>query len=327
MWDYPVKQLTERTSFGPDETFDRLLYSGTEFETGFLADLDASFDDIKDPNVPAFGGDVAMLILVRGESSIERVGMESGEDNLADAFPGMDQQVGAAAKGIKRLRARAMLGKIREVAENQPIDKAPSRVEYVTNAMRIFDALADDEIDHFPFPEDDGTNTAFYEGQEVSDILWEDAIEILDAIADESIPPNYPDWQNITLKDFIPDIVGLIDEVFDPFLELLQPGSTFKEQILTLIQSITDKITELEELITKIDEILEAIDRLLSITGFYALYISTPNGVSDLRSRMLNAENVPFSGPAFHAGVALLAGSDARVAFQTLFAPVGGVVP
>lgn len=329
MWDYPVRQLTggvqTHTNSGPDNTFGFLALEGHEFKESFLKDLLASFSDDKDPYRPVFTGSCAMLVLVRAGSTPEMVGIHAGEDNSGDAWGGLGASIGEAAKSVRTIRMRAALAILKEAAQAQSSDKVSVRVERAEAAIQRFSFMSDDEIDAIAIPDDETTGDMYYDNVDPTKLDWEeDCVPVLESIEGQFTPSAYPDWSRITLRDINPELVHIVDYVFDPIIDLLQSGFTLKQKIIDLIDAIKSKVEYLENLIESIQTILEEIDRLLSATGFHALYVTSSKGISDLRYQAEHATGPSIEGPFFYAGMALLAGSDAKVIFDTLFAAVGG---
>lgn len=329
MWDYPVRQLTggvaTSSDIGPDNTFGMVTMTGHEFKESFVKDLLASFDDDKDPYRPVFTGSCAMLVLVRAASTPEQLGVSSGEDNCGDAWGGLGHTIGEAGKSVRTIRMRAALAVLKEAAQAQSAETCQVRVERAEQALQMFSFMSDDEIDAISFPENEETGEMFFDGVEPNELDWEaDCVPVLESIEGQFTPSAYPDWSRITLRDINPDLVRIVDYVFDPIIDLLQGGFTLKQKLIDLIDAIKSKVEYLQDLIDSIDVILEEIDRLLSATGFHAIYISSSKGIDDLKIQLKNATGPAFTGKFFYAGMALLAGSDAKVIFDTLFAAVGG---
>lgn len=323
MWNYPYKQLTSVADYGPDQTYDKLNFDGHEFRTSFLADLLASFDDSYDTNRPMFSRDVAALILVKADPVIENLGLSAEENNIADAFPGMAQSIGSAVRNIKLTRFKAMLGKFKAAAELQPRDKVSVRVERIVDAFNTVNQLDDQTLSLLPVPEDYDNESFFFENKPYSNLNWDTDIRpILESIEDTVSNSVYPDWNRASLQDIYPGLKEIVDQVFDPVIELLRSGSGMQGQIITFIESIKSKVEELETIIDKIDDIIDQIERLINITGFHALYVQSSSGITDLKAKISAATNIPFTGKSFYAGMAILAGSDSITAFNALFSLV-----
>lgn len=322
MWDYPTRQLVHTTT-GPNATFGRYSTRGTDFRGTFIRDLSLSFDDQNDFNRPQFTGTVAMLVLVVGEASLENLGISMEEDNFGEGFSGIRHDIGAAAAELVRKRWQSVFFKLRQAAENQEEGFVTTRYEKVEYAHRLFNQLEQEQIDAIPAPFNANTGEGFYEDTIATDISWEDSLELIDTIEGQFEPPVYPNWDRKALVDLHPDLVSIVDSIFDPVIDLLEVGSTIKDAIISMIRAIKLKLDELQSLIDRIDEVLEKILNLLNMTGFSALYVSSNSGVTDLRTKLLQAENVPFDGNGFYSGMAILAGAANASIFKTLFAPVG----
>jgi len=327
MWDYPVRQLlggvgTSR-DYGPDSTFEKINLDGHEFETSFLADLDSSFDDTKDPYRPQFQSSCSILVLVRAGSSPEDIGITPEEDNAGDVWGGQDSTIGNSGKQVRRVRMLAMLAKLKEAAQGSPVDRVQVRVDRVEQAIQMFGQMTEDEIDALAYPEDEDDGSLYFENKLSTELDWRDDVTpFLESMEGQYYPSTYPDWSRVALADLHPDLVRLANELFDPIVELLQGGSTLKQQLIDMIDAIQAKVDYLQDIIDKIDGLIEDLERLLNATGYHALYISTSKGISDLRAKLRTATNVPFEGKFFYSGMAILAGSDAKTAFDALFAAV-----
>lgn len=328
MWDFPLRQLTglvDRDNFGPDQTFETTFPEGTAFST-FLNAIDRSFTDPLDPNRPTYTGPVSMLIIVRGSVTIESLGLSDGDgrDTIADAFPGIQDRIGAITSEIKDVRYMSMLAKIKRAAQAQSINHVQVRVERAEDALRAYMQFERDEKSVLLTPENEVTGLRFYDQEEPEKLdWWKDIAPVLESIETQAAAPQYPNWKGSTLEEIYPDLNRLVSTVLDPIIFLLQSGSTIKDQIILLIDSIALKLQQLQDLIDSIDEILDAIDRLINATGFHALFVNSTTGVTELRNRMLAATNVPFTGNNLYAGMAIVAGGSAATVFQTLFSGVG----
>lgn len=331
MWDYPVRQIHQEVpgravgevAYGPDNTIGTFnISAGHIFEESFLQDLNDSFDDRLDPNAPRFRSNVSMLVLVTGTPGINDIRISTEEDSLIDAFQGLAGVIGGAARNIRALRLKNMLARIKSTAQAQEPSKVSVRVNRIERSIHLVGLLSDQEIDAIEYPEDD--TGAYFEGRDLNTLDWiSEVIPILEAVESQFLSSKYPDWNKLSLVNLHPDIQNIIDAVFDPVIDLLQSGSSITNATVAMINAISDKITELEELIERISDIQEEIDRLLNVTGLHALYISTSQGIPDLQDKLLNATDVPFTGNNFYAGMALLAGEDAKVTFDALLATVG----
>lgn len=331
MWDYPIRQLkgsnvaggvSDPSKFGPDQTIDNIHLRGNEFSQSFLRDLDQSFDDQRDVNAPRFNSDVSMLLLVTAAPSIHLLGANTQENTLADAFAGFQNTIGAAAKEIRRIRAAAMLAKLKLTAQAQPADKVSVRVSRIELAIHTLGQLSDDDLAAIAFPEN--PQGSFFEDQPFETIDWlKQVLPVIQSIESRYTPRVYPDWGRIALANINPSFIKLVNSVFDPVLDLFKKGHNVQTSIVTLISAIQQKITALENLIGHVSTIQEEIDRLLKVTGYHAIYITTKLGTADLRKQLREATDVPFSGNNFYAGMALVAGSDTKIVFDALFSAVG----
>jgi hypothetical protein len=327
MWDYPVRQLTGSIgtpATGPDATFENINLDGHEFASSFLSDLDRSFDDVNDPERPQFKGSVGMLVILRAGVTPEAMGLTTEEGNIGDTFGGLSESIGAAARGVREVRYRAMLGKFKQVARRQPLEKVSVRVERVDEVVKLLGQISPEDLDTVGIPEDESTGAVYFDDKTIEQMSWEsDVAPVLESIEQRFENSVYPDWNTIGLRDLHPDLVAMVDELFDPILDLLQSGSTIKQAIIDFINGIKIKLEALQNLIDSIEQILEAIERLINATGFHALYVSSGQGVNALRTNLRNATDFPVEGKAFYAGMAILAGSDAFAAFELLFSAVG----
>ncbi len=327
MWDYPARQLkgevgSATRDFGPDITLSAINLEGNIFEESFLRDLDQSFSDSRDPNVPDFRSEVSMLVLMKAATNIDDLLVSTEEESAVDVFKGIAEIIGGAAKQIREIRFKSMLENLKKTAQAQDTSKVSVRVDRIERAIHLTGQLDDQQIDAIEFPE--GTTGAFFEGRDFEQLDWlSEVVPILQSIENQFTGSRYPDWNKISLADIHPDITEIINSIFDPIIDLLQTGSNVLDSTIAMIDAIAAKVTSLQEILERISDFEEEIDRLLNVTGYHALYVSSTIGMTDLRSKLLNATDVPFSGNNFYAGMVLLAGSDARTAFDALFEPVG----
>ena len=327
MWDYPARQLTGAltgySSTGPDNTFGAINLYGNRFEDSFLADLNNSFDDTMDPFRPQFVGSCAMIVLVRSAATPEMLGLSVEEDNVSDAWMGMGSIIKSSSRCIRTARMRKMLSVMKEAAQLQPLDKVDIRVQRVEQAIQSFNSMSVDEMDAVIYHENEETGDLYCDNATPSELSWKDDIlPIIESIEAQRTTSSYPDWGQIAIRDIIPNLTEIVNYIFDPVLDLLQSGTTLKQVLIDLIDAIKSKVETLQNIIDSIDIVLEEIDRLLSATGYHAIYVSSNDGVSGLRSKLMSATNIPFEGEAFYCGMAIVAGSDSKAVFDTIFSTV-----
>lgn len=326
MWDYPAKQL-EPVSYGPNNTIKEVRLKGDLFKNSFQNDLLDSFDDLHDMSRPQFTGNCAALILVVARGTLDDLNIMPEEDHIGYAWRGLKDAVHNAGKKVRDIRTRAMIAKIRLAAESQPSDKVAIRVERVQRVFNLYTHMTQEEKDLIPIPMDSETGESFFEGKEGEEIDWvEDVEPILETVEAYFEPYEYPDWQRITLNEAFPDLVVIFDTIFDSILDLLESGATIKEAIVNLIAAIQAKLDELQRIIDLIDTIIEQLDIILEATGFHALFLTTTQGIDDLKDQIEKATSFPFSGKGYYAGMTLLVGGDTAdvSAFQSLFGPIAG---
>jgi hypothetical protein len=331
MWAYPVKQL-QRTSFGPEITVANLELNGQDFSESFLADVISSFDDEADNQRPLFNGDVAMFIIVAGTGSLPNFQISVEEDNYGDGFSGLQDQIGGAGKAIKNVLWRyawvqmARLANLQQNLEGEATSVVQTRVERVKRAERLYSQMDTEQVDALPVPVNTETGESFFTDSSLELLSWEDdVLPIIESVEERFLSPTYPDWQNVTMRDIHPQIVEVVDAIFDPVIELLRiPGNIIK-QLLKIVAAIQEKIDQLEKLIDEIDRILEEVEQFLKMAGFAAIFVNSTEGTEGLKQKLLAAGNVPFEeGPGFFSGMALLAGGPPLSAFRLLFTPIGG---
>jgi hypothetical protein len=322
MWDYPIKQLQPST-FGPENTVDALRLTGDSFQSSFQQDLLDSFDDADDTNRPQFTGSVVIMILVSAKGTLDDLGIIPEEDHLGFAWKGLDAPINQAGQAVQELRWRASFSRMRAAAEVQSVNKVATRVERVQRVSHLFSFMSREEIDLLPVPMDPETGESFFEDLEASDLDWEeDVVPILETVEAHFESHEYPDWERATLYEVYPDLQVIVDTVFDAVLDLLETGGTILQAIKDLVNAIKAKLDELDRLIALIDELEEQLEALLNATGLHVLFVTSENGVTDLKTKIQSATNIPFTGNGFYAGMAVLVGGPQASLFNTLFGPI-----
>jgi hypothetical protein len=320
MWDYPALQLANISDHGPDSEFN---YDGNTFEESFLQALTDSFDDQYDFRRPTFTSNCAMLVLVVGKGTLDELDISPDESNFGESFKGFQNAIGQASYGLHQARYNLFWSKARQVAENQSSDKVASRVSRVQQTRKLFSYLINDDLDSIEVPFDQTSGRSFFEDLEIEDISWNnDIIPIIESIESAYVQSEYPDWKTVRLSDVYPELVELIDIGFDAVLSLFVAGSTIQEAVVELINAIQAKLDWLDSIIDLIDQLIADLDDMLNTTGLHALFVSSSNGIADLKTKLENATNVPFEGNGFFAGMSILAGGDATSIIQTLFSPL-----
>jgi hypothetical protein len=151
---------------------------------------------------------------------------------------------------------------------------------------------------------------------------WETyVVPILESVEECVVSPAYPNWKRAALIDVYPEIVDCVDLVFDPILAVLPATSSIVDAIVDMIESIEAKIQALDDLIAAINKFLEDIENLKSLTGLYAVMVSSSTGVSGLKTELANATGYP-TGDNFYSGMALLVGGPQTTVFQTIFGAI-----
>lgn len=327
MWDYPVRQITQTSDHGPNNTYGNdLNYDGGEFNKTFLYDLLASFEDMADPNRPKFTTKSAMLVLVAAAGTIDALDLSTEDGNIGQAFRGLEQSISNAARGLNEQRWKGAWNKIRQVAEKQPSNKVASRIDRMQNVFKLFSYLPRAELDVIPIPFSSEYGSSFFEFVDVEDIDWEtDIVPILETIEIQYEISEYPDWSKATLKEVYPELANIVDAIFDPILDLLVSGATIKDKIIALITAIQNKLNELQRIIDYIDKIIEDLDNILKTTGLHAIFVTSSTGVSGIKTKMLAATNSPFASKGFFSGIAILVGGGPAdvSAFEAVFSGVG----
>jgi len=322
MWDYPIHQL-EPTTYGPDQTYGSYSTSGSSF-SDFVSTLAASLDDEQDSNRPQFTGSCAMVVLIRAEATIDDLEVFIEDGNIGQTmFEGMAGTIQGAAYAMHAARMRGAFAKLRLLAEEQSQNHVATRVDRLETAFRDYTALTQEEVDLVQAPMNPETGDRFFEDTEIADISWEeDVMPFLEEVEEARLTTTYPDWNRAALRDIYPQIVDMVDAIFDPILELLQIGKTIKDQIIAFIDSIQSKVQELTDIIDQIDAFIDQIEDFLNLTGFHILFLTSSNGVSDLKAQLLAAGNEPIDTDGWFAGFSLVAGGDAVSAFELLFSPL-----
>lgn len=320
MWDYPVRQL-DPSSFGPSETLGTFSLEGSDFRGSFLSDLDRSFDDEADNNRPQFSGDVVMFVIVSASRELSELGLSMGEDNNGDGWRGLSSVIGQASAGLEERRWGGAWARLLAYAETLPSDKVATRKARIVASFRRFRRLKD--IGPVPIPMDFNSGAEFFEGLTVGDIDWDDdVVPLLEVMEELAVGTEYPDWSSTTLRDVYPDMVVIIDTVFDPIIEMLGAGGTILGIFNDLIAAIKLKLSEIEVLLQKVEDALDEIEKFLDMTGFVAIYVASDQGITGIRQKLLAAAD-PFENTGFFSGMAVLTGSANVEAFKTLFSGIG----
>jgi hypothetical protein len=323
MWDYPIKQLAIK-GHGPTSTFGYIDITGGKFHDTFVTDLAVSFDDIPDTNRPQFSGSCGMIVIVLGSAHIDDLRLFAEEGSLGETWAGLAQDIRGTALAVNEIRYRAAFAKILAAAElNQFQEKTASRMFRAQNAFRLFSQMSKEERAILHIPTNSVTGERFFEDQDPKDIDWDrDIAPMMDEIESFVLVPKYPDWTRTTLKEIFPELVVVVDTLLDSVLDLLQAGTNIVEEIINIINVITSKLEEFDAVIAMIDQFVEMIEQFLDTTGFYGIWLTTGNGVSDLKKQLLESTGGPITTSGFFSGMAILAGGDAMKPLEMLFSPI-----
>lgn len=326
LWDYPVKQLAAKQSYGPEQTFGLLNFNGTTFQD-FTDDIARSMTARKDPNRPRFNFDCAMLVLVMAWPDITACTITAEEGGTNRTFPGLKDLTGAAY-GIRELRWQGAWRKLRDATALSPVDQVEARTLAVIEAHELFSTFDRQELDAIPYPGTD--DDPFLEKVSAGSITWDTIQGAIDAVTFAYEGLEYPSWTRVNMTDLIPGLQDMVNQIFDPVIAVLRSAKNVQQVILDLIESIKKRVEALQALVAQIDYILEQLDALINATGFYAVFINSVNGTPDLMSQLqasvhpfVDAEGRPTR--QFFAGMALVAGGPALAPFRLLMAPVAGV--
>ena len=321
MWDYPLRQLTQTTDYGPDRTYGVLNTEGTGF-SNFIDDISRSIYDTQDINRPIFSGTCALLVLVKAHAGLPQMSITTEEDTIGQSFPQFGDLQGTA-NAIRSLRWQGAWAKMRAAIELSPSDEIDDRTDAFFVAFGKFNELGIDELDGVPTPNTDESDP-YFEDTNAADIAWSTIESFIEDLSALYTPSEYPDWQRVSLETISPAMTDLVSTAFDAVIEALPAGQTFQSQIVAFIDTIRKRVEFLEGIVTQIDEILEKLDELIEATGYHAIFIDSTSGMADLVSQLRDAED-PFSGERmFYSGAAFVTGSANIVPFQLLFAPLAG---
>lgn len=324
MWDYPLRQLAPKT-YGPEATYGQLDTNGGKFKDTFVTDLANSLVDPYDIKRPKFTSKCGMLVLSVGGGSIDDLRLFRDEGAIGETWSGMSQKLRGSALAANHIRYRGAFAKMIAAAELQPSDKTAARVERVQHAYKLLSQMDRDDVATLPIPTNSSSGEGFFEDMYPADIDWANDVDpVLTAVEEFSSQSKYPDWNRASLRDLWPELVVLIDTAFDAVLDLLQVGRTIVDQIVAIIDAISKKLEELQAIIDQIDQFLEQIEQFLNTTGFHGIWLTTSNGVTDLKSQLLASSGSVMSGKGYWAGMAIVAGGDAMSPLQMLFAPIVG---
>jgi hypothetical protein len=323
MLDYPIRQLTKQTSYGPTADYTSVFKGGTDFSDTFIQDLCDSFKDTNDPNRPKFYTDCAMLVLVAGTGNYGDITLDFNNPFI-DIFSGLADNVRGMIGDVKILSHRLDLAATIDLAAKSDITTVADRVKRANRALMMYNSMTKEEKMSVLSVCDAISGTNYLNNIDSSRRLWEDALPMLESIEERySAVSEYPDWNKISMRDIVPHVVQIIDLIFDPIIDMFGKGYDIATQITALINAIKGKITYLTNLTYQIQNIINMLDDLINATGFYAIFIDSQNGTSELITKLANASNIPFD-KGFFTGFAILAGGPAYTPFKTMFSLIAG---
>lgn len=302
MWDYPIVQLFRSGTGG--ESFDR-----------FVEDLASSLLDTSDPNVPPFSGSTAMLVIVGGTGGVS--GALELLKTTANAFSWWSE-LGESVSALQKKSDDEQLKAVEEAIfggeikfDTNPSVQTEQGLSFKEARKNARELLSSDVVEALDKPSTTSTPA------EVLAFIQE-----VNALIASS---NYPDWQEFPLRTIVPPLVDVVDQAFDIAVQTLAAGRGALSNAEALINNLIAKIDALNDVVSRISEYIEQLDALLSLTGLYALFISTSGGVSDLSTQLRIAGNPPFENQeGFYFGTAFVAGGANVAAFTNLFGPIGG---
>jgi len=307
MWDFPLRQ------------YYRSGIAGENFVTSFEDELVSSFADSQDPNVPPFNSSAAMLVLVGGAPGTTL--LEPIVEGISLAFSWW-AELKAVDDSLKKLNVELEIKNAVEAIIAGDIKGEGNDSQRSLLLQKLNRALRD--LRERISPED---------LQEIIDAglipnTGSSVLEIENFIAavNTSVGTSaYPDWQQISLRQIVPPIPDVVDQVFDPLIAALQTGRNILETVESIVEALEAKIDSLNSVIDRIEEYLSLLDALINATGLFALWVETSDGVSGLASELRAAGNKPFDNldNGFYFGVALVAGSAGLTPFTNLFKPLG----
>lgn len=302
MWDYPLVQLFRSGSGGED--FDR-----------FVDDLANSFFDTSDPNVPPFSTSAAMLVLVGGFGGVPgALELLKATANAFSWWEELNESVSALQKKsddeqLRTVEEAIFGGEIK--FDTNPSVQTEQGLGFKEARKNARELLSSDAVASLNKP------TATSTPAEV--------LAFIQAVNAQIASSNYPDWQSLSLRTMVPPLVEVVDLAFDPIVQTLAAGRGALDNATALIDNLAQKIAVLDDVVSRITEYLDQLDELLSLTGLYALFISTSGGVTDLANQLRAASNPPFEGvKGFYFGAAFVTGGVGITPFTNLFGPIGG---
>ncbi len=310
MWDYPLRQ------------FFRSGSGGEPFLTSFVDDLAKAFTDTSDPNRPPFSTSAAMIVLVIGsDEGIE--GLKQIFENIRVAFSWWRevQEIFTAFdkasenETFKVVEAQLRNGEIAAAAATAA-DKTKEVQRFKQSVQDFRDFFGQDELDNeLDSPPATGATT-----KDIQD--FNESVETSASVKSSL----YPDFQQFSLRTFVPPLVDVVDAVFDPIIANLRRGRNIVQTVEDYIETLDAKITLLVETAELIDEFVQQLDDLLALTMAAVFITATTNGVLELRDELLVADNPPFQGfdNGLYSGIAIVAGGPSLNAFVNLFEPIGG---
>lgn len=300
LWDYPIKQLYRNGS------------SGEPFVRSFAQDVAAAFTDTSDPNRPPQQGSCAMIVIVGATPGLP--GLTEAIGAARDAFSWwseLNQVYVQTVRLVKQIEANiseslVRSGKVQLTSSKQDWTKTQAG-QSLLRARRNLMFMNDADIVAAPSP---GTTRS--------------SIEAFITYVEGRIQNStYPDFQKIALRDVVPPLVNVFDQVFDPLLATLQSGRNAVDAITAMIDVLTAKVDALENVLNRIELYITQLDALIGATGLYALWCEG-DGTESITQQLRTATNTPFNGEnGFYFGFVLVASGPSLTPFTALFKPIG----
>lgn len=300
LWDYPLVQLLRSGSGG--EPFSQ-----------FSSDLASSLLDSQDPNVPPFTSSAAMFVLVGGFPGIP------GALELLKATAAGFSWWEELSESVDALQKKSDDEQLREVQEaifqgsikfsDNPSIQTQRGLTFKQARKNARELLSSDVVDGLTKP------TVNSNPQEVLDFV--------NAVNAQIASSSYPDWQQISLRTIVPPLVDVADQALDPIVQALAAGRGAVSNAEALSANLSAKVNAINTAVAQITQFINLLDQLLALTGLYALFISTNNGVEDLATQLQAAEDAPFDDlNAFYFGTAFVAGGPSVAPFTNLFSTI-----
>jgi len=305
MWDYPMRMY--------------YMPSDDTFETSFEADLIASMTDSADPNRPQFTGEVAMLVMILGAPGLPDMSLLL--KMAKDAFSWW-KELQFAYESVTRTYGEESIVALEIAVKNGEIlisDNPSEQTQQVLTIERSLQQCRD-------FIESGDFINTIIPAIPSLPTTPEYLKQFLNVVSENSKMSAYPSWQAASLRIILPPLVDVVDQALEPVIDMLRAGKNVVDTVTDLIDALDSKVQQLQRLLESIDTYIQLLDNLIAATGFYAIFVTAPDGIDGLTRELRAATNKPFADleHGVFSGFSLVAGGPGVTAFKNLFGPIGG---